>query len=128
MKKQNKEQAIESTTLPKANHYNACFSFAKRSIKKRKGTFTSEHIIEAYLSKKSRPIPEEPRVWGKVFQDLHRAGEIRATGRYVPYKKECGHGKPTRVWIRNQIITFTKKTTLCNFTKGKSTWNEICMY
>ena len=87
---------IEQVKAGRSNYYLQCLQFAKVYIQRYK-VFTSEDIIEAYLSENQHKTPAEPRVWGAVIRELQRMNVIKHKG-FSRYKKPCGHGKPCNVW------------------------------
>jgi hypothetical protein len=91
---------LEKVAEPCDNHYAECYEFAKQFVLKasRFVPFTSEDITDLY-NETEKPQPREPRVWGAVLAKLKAQGYIMPTG-YVPYRKKCGHSKPSRVWIK----------------------------
>jgi hypothetical protein len=92
---------IEQVSESADNHMASCYEFAKQFVLKAKASkgvpFTSEDIIDLYNTT-DNPKPREPRVWGAVLLRLKNQGHIIPMG-YVPYRKKCGHGKPSRVWV-----------------------------
>lgn len=97
MKSKKTIQSIESTMMPKANHYLSCLEFAKVQVRRYRKSFTSENIINRY-NELNLPTPLEPRVWGSVMLALQRNGLIYSKGEFVAYKGVKGNGKPSRVW------------------------------
>lgn len=95
-KQLSKNEAIEATQIPDENHFSKCMKYAVRFVKKQKCKFTSEDCIHAYKKTKN-PQPKEPRVWGKVFTELIKAGFIKHAG-FGRAKNTSAHGKPINIW------------------------------
>ncbi len=54
--------------------------------------------IREYLESIGFPEPHHNRIWGGLFQRLHRAGVIRPTNRFIAVNNEASHNAPRRVW------------------------------
>lgn len=98
MKKvQSKEQAIETVKNGNLNDHIKIYGFAKEWVNTIFKPFTSENMKEAYYKLGNEP-PNEPRVFGSVFNQLSKDGLIFHHGWENSKNKVC-HSRPQRVWI-----------------------------
>lgn len=70
---------------------------AIRSTARVMSVWTTDDVLELHTHLEECP---ERRVMGAAILQLSRAGEIRATGRYVASSRVASHARPKREWTR----------------------------
>ena len=88
--------AINQARDATRNWYDDCYRFAAKWVRRKKGRFSSEDIIQAF-ERKHDFRPSERRVWGAVMRQLKADGLIRWVC-YGKAKLVSSHQKPINIW------------------------------
>jgi len=104
---------VEKKSLNKDQYYLEAYEFAKNQVSKTFKPFTCEYVKDIFHE--THDEPNEPRIWGNIFNRLKREDRIIFHG-YEKCKSKKGHGHPSTVWIS---IEYSRKQQLNRKANGK---------